>query len=110
MNLRIAYRGSLQRTEQLDAHIQTQLAKLIKFLEQEHGPATVDMVLEGHPNHAHNSVHLHVIAPQFEAMGSREDGNIYAVIDKVIDIVYDELHKQKQRHVHDKKNRGPHRL
>lgn len=109
MNLRIAYRGTLERTDELDAHVRKHLAKITKFLEQEQGPATVDMVLEGHPNHAHNSVHLHIIAPMLEVFASREDQNIYLVVDKVVDIAYGELHKQKEKLVHDKKNRGPHR-
>lgn len=109
MNLRIAYRGTLERTEELDAHVRKQLAKIIKFLEQEQGPATIDMVLDGHPNHAHNSVHLHIITPVFEVVAVREDQNIYQVVDKVTDIAYVDLHKQKEKLVHDKKNRGPHR-
>lgn len=109
MNLRIAYRGTLERTDQLDEHVRKQLAKIIKFLEQENGPATIDIVLEGYPNHAHNSVRLHIIAPMFEVVALREAQNVYAVIDKVMDIAYLELHKQKEKLVDDKKNRGPHR-
>lgn len=113
MNLRIAYRGTIEHTEQLDTHVRSQLAKIIKFLEKEQGPATIDVVLDGHPNHAHNSVRVHIVAPGFEVVASREEQNMYAVVDKVADIAYEELHKQKEKHVHDKKNsgsgHGPHR-
>jgi ribosomal subunit interface protein len=107
MNIRIACRGTIEHTEQLDQHIRKQLAKIIKFFEQEQEPVTIDIVLDGHPNHAHNSMRLHAIAAKFEVVVSREDQNIYAVVDKVIDIAYETLHKQKEKLVHDKKNSGP---
>lgn len=109
MDIRIACRNDAVHTEVLDAHIKQKLSKIVAFLERHHGPATIDIMVEGHPSHVHNKIRAHVISPEFEVIAEREGNNLHALVDEVTDIVYKSLHVEKEKLVHDRKNRGPHR-
>lgn len=109
MDIRIACRNDATHTTALDTHIKQKLGKIVTFLERHQGPATIDIMIEGHPSHAHNKVRAHVVSPEFEVIAEREGNNLHPLIDEVIDIVYKSLHLEKEKQVHARKNRGPHR-
>jgi len=98
----------IEHTEVLESHINKQCERIIRFLQHERSPVTIEIVLEGHPNHAHNEVHIHIITPSYEVNVHREGQKLYPVLDEVLKIAYDMLHKEKEHHVHDRKQ-GNHR-
>jgi len=108
MNLQITCRG-IEHTKELDTHIRKQLHKVEAFVDKHRDPHTILVVIEGHPSHAHNSVTCRVHVANYEAYGSREGQNIYALIDEVMDIVYGELRKNKEWQVDHQKNKNGHR-
>lgn len=104
MNKRVTFRG-MDHSPTVEQQVHTQLAKIEEFLSHERTPVSLDVVLEAHPTHAHNSVEMRVHAPDYEAIAQREGKDIYKLIGEVADCVYAELRKQKERRV-DRDKRG----
>jgi len=107
MKIQITCKG-LEHTPELDEHIHKHSEKIMRLLEHERSPVTVEFVIEHRPSHAHYAVHLHIISPAYEVNVQREGQKLYPVFDEVLHIAHDALHKEKARHVHDHKQ-GPHR-
>jgi len=51
---------------------------------------------------------LRIKTPQFDVIVSEEGPDFYLMLDKVINVAYERLHEQKQRHVDDRKRLGRH--
>jgi ribosomal subunit interface protein len=107
MDVQLTCKG-ITHTEVLESHINKQFEKVVRFLQHERSPISIEVVLVGHPDHAHNEVHINIITPQYEVHAHREGLKLYSLIDEVIDIVYDMLHKEKRRHVDERKDGDGH--
>lgn len=98
MNKRITFRG-MQSSPTIEGFVGEQMAKIEEFLSHERTPIAIDIVLEAHPTHAHNSVEIRIHSPEYEAIASREGKDLYKLIGEVGDCIYSELRKQKEAHV-----------
>ena len=107
MNKRITFR-SMDHSDLIEQHANKQLAKVEDFLRNEPTPIYIDLVLEPSKVHAHNKVELRVKSPHYELYVTHEGPDFYAVLDHVIDVMYYDLHKQKQKEVDMRKQRGRH--
>jgi len=108
MNIQITCRG-LENSAPLEAQIRKQLEKVVTFLGHDREPSSIQLTIDVHPSHAHNEVHLHITAPRYRVVAHREGYEVQALIDQVIDIAYEDLHKQKAKHIHDRNDRDGHR-
>lgn len=93
----------------IENHIDKQLAKIEKFLQNERTPIVINIVLEKHPNHAHDSASIYITVPIHEKtidiVAKREGPNLYTCIDEVLDLAYRDLLNAKQELV-DQLKRG----
>lgn len=98
----------MDHSDVMEEYANEQLAKVINFLEHERTPIYIDLVLEPSKIHAHHRVELRVKSPQYDLISNYEGTDLYAVLDRVIDVMYEELHEQKRREVDERKTRGRH--
>jgi ribosomal subunit interface protein len=110
MNKKITFRH-MDHSEQMEAYINKQLEKVEKFLSHENDPISVDLVLEPSKKHAHdrskthphNFIELRVKSPHYNLISNYEGPDFYAVLDRVIDTMYRELHEAKRKRIDDRK-------
>jgi ribosomal subunit interface protein len=107
MNKRITFR-SMTHSDLIEQHANKQLAKIEDFLLNERTPVYIDLILEPSKTREHNKVELRVKSPHYELYSTYEGPDLYAIIDRVIDVMYYDLHKEKQKEVDMRKQRGRH--
>ena len=109
MNKRIVFRN-MEHSDVMEAYANEKLEKVIAFLENDRGPVHIDLYLEPSRVHEHHRVELHVKSAEYDLNSSyeREGMPFYEVLDHVIDVMYEQLHKAKRRHVDEEKMRGRH--
>lgn len=96
MNKRLVFRH-IEKTAHLEDHCNKQLAKIEHFLANERTPITIDLVMEPSKDHAHHQVELRINTPHFHKVVREEGPKFYEVLDQVIDTMYFELHKEKDK-------------
>jgi len=102
MDKHITFRG-MEHNKQLEDHINQQLAKILPMLAKEKSPVSIDIVITKHPDHAHNEVMLRIQSPSYKAIAQREGAELVPLVDEAIDIVYQEIQKQKERMIDDRR-------
>ena len=107
MHKRITFKG-MDHSEVLEIYANQQLEKVEEFLQHERSPIYMDLVFEPSHVHAHHKVELRVKSPNYDRISNYEGTDFYHTLDRVIDVMYQELHKDKQRHIDEKKMRGRH--
>lgn len=90
----------MDRSEPMSEHIDKQLQKIEKLLENERTPITLDLVLEPSKTREHHCIELKATTADYEAFCKREYSgeSFYKELDSVIDTVYRQLLEQKRRH------------
>jgi ribosomal subunit interface protein len=96
MNKRITFRGA-PHSAVIEQHVEKHLERIIKFLENERSPKNIDIVLDFHPDHAHNGIDIRVTTPSHSVVTKREGQDIFMVINEALDVVYNDLRKQKAK-------------
>lgn len=96
MNKRIVFRH-MEKTNHIEEHCNKQLAKIEHFLEHERSPVSIDLVLEPSTVHEHHKVELRINTPNFHKVVHEEGPKFYEVLDTVIDRMYRELRKEKDK-------------
>lgn len=109
MHKRITFRN-MDHSDVMEQYINQQLAKIEEFLENERTPIYIDIVLEASKVREHPRAELRVKAPHFDLISNYEHtgDDMYDVIDRVIDIMYHELHEYKKKECDNRKMRGRH--
>jgi len=109
MNKRITFRN-MEHSEVLKQYADDQLAKLEEFLENERSPVYIDLVFEPSKIHEHHRVELRVKSPNYDLISNyeHEGTGFYDVVDRVIDVMYKELHEAKKKRVDERKTCGRH--
>lgn len=107
MHKSITFKG-MDHSEALENYANEHLEKIIKFLSNEATPVYIDMVFEPSHVHEHHKVELRVKSPNYHAISTYEHEGVpfYKTVDHVIDVMYQELHEQKRRHVDERKEIG----
>lgn len=92
----------------MEQHIHEQLQKIVRFLETEGTPKYLEVFIRPGPTHAHHEIDFIVKTPRYHAVVKKEGPHIYQVLDEVIDTMYLQLHKEKDKQVEDRKMVGRH--
>ena len=100
----------MEHSAPMEQHADKQLAKLIKFLENEPTPVYLDLVFEPSKVHQHHRIELRVKSSNYDRVSSYEHqgSDFYETLDRVIDVMYKELHEDKKRQHDELKQRGRH--
>jgi ribosome-associated translation inhibitor RaiA len=107
MNKRIVFHG-IEKTKPMEEYCNKQLAKVEHFLENERTPIFIDLTLEPSKVHAHHFIELRVKTPHYHKISTYEGPEFYDVVDRVIDVMYHELHEQKKKDMEHNKEVGRH--
>lgn len=104
MDKKITFRH-MEHSEVMENYIHEQLAKIESFLENEQEPIFIELVLEPGKVHAHHRVELRVKTPHYFLISNYEGPKFYDVLDRVIDVMYQQL-CEKKRELNDEKKIG----
>jgi ribosomal subunit interface protein len=105
MSKRIVFRH-MDKSDAMEAYANDKLAKIEEFLANERSPVYIDLVFEPSKTREHHRIELRVKTPHYEKISDYEYTGIafYDVLDRVIDVMYRELHEEKRKqHDHEKK-------
>lgn len=98
MHKRIAFR-SMDHSDVMEQYVNEQLAKIETFLENERSPVYIDVIFEPSKVREHHRVEVRVKSPNYNLVSSYEHqgDKFYDTIDRVIDVMYRNLHEEKER-------------
>lgn len=95
MNKRIVFRG-MEHSDVMEQYADGQLARIVHFLENEPTPIYIDLTFSPSKTREHNFVELRVKTPHYDKISTYEGPKMYDIIDRVIDVMYHELHEEKE--------------
>ena len=109
MHKKITFRH-MDHSKIMEEYANKQLAKVENFLENENSPVYIDLILEPSKVHEHHRVELRVKSPRYDLIANYEHQGMdfYQTLDHVIDVMYRQLLKQKQKAIDDRKQCGRH--
>jgi ribosomal subunit interface protein len=107
MNIKITFQNC-DSSIIMEERVHEQLKKITHFLEHEKTPIWIDIIIKPGKIHAHNRVEFLLKSPHYDLVTHEEGPHIYEVLDDVIDKMYAQLRKEKDRHVEDRKMVGRH--
>lgn len=110
MNRTITFRN-MDHSDVMERYANEKLEKIVTFLEHDRGPVFIDLFLEPSTVHEHHRVELRVKSAEYTLNSKYEHEGLgfYETLDRVIDVMYRELHEAKERkHKDDRKTRGRH--
>jgi ribosomal subunit interface protein len=107
MNIQITFQNC-DSSPVMEKHINEQLKKILHFLEHERDPIYIELIIMPGHIHAHNRVEFLLKSPHYDLVTHEEGPKIYKVLDDVIDTMYAQLRKEKDRHVENRKMVGRH--
>lgn len=107
MNIQITFQNC-DSSIIMEQHIQDQLAKIKHFLEKENSPIYIEIFVKPGKVHAHHRIEFVLKSPHYDLVTHEEGPKIYQVLDDVIDKMYAQLRKAKDKHVEDRKMVGRH--
>lgn len=107
MKKRITFKG-MDHSSVLENYANQQLEKIVDFLKNERTPVFIDLVFEPSKVHSHHKIELRVKSPNYDKISNYEGPDFYHTLDRVIDVMYHELHEEKKKHSDEKKMRGRH--
>ena len=102
MDKRITFRGT-PHSQAIENYANEQLAKIELFLENESSPIYINLMLEPSKVHAHHKVTLLVKSPRYDLVSDYEGPDFYLVLNRVIDVMYDQLCQAKRKIVDSRK-------
>jgi len=108
MDKKITFRH-MEPTPVIEEFAYKHLERLDKLLEGERTPIYIELVLEAFPNHAHQRVELLVKTPHFDLVAHHEGAEMYQEIDRVIDIMMQQIRRAKERFNDDQKKKDSYR-
>lgn len=109
MHKRITFRH-MDKSEGMEQHANEQLAKIEHFLENEQRPIYIDLTFEPSKVHEHHRIELRIKSPHYDLVSRYEHEGVdfYDVLDRVIDVMYQQLHEHKRKLDDEKKTVGRH--
>jgi len=107
MHKRVTFKG-IDHSEAVENYADDQLNKVIEFLSNERSPIYIDLMFKPSKLHAHHWVELRVKTPNYDIISNYEGKDFYNTVDRVIDVMYHELHEHKKKLQDKKKTVGRH--
>ena len=98
MHKRITFRN-MEHSEVMERYANEQLEKIVGFLNEDREPIYIDLIFEPSKLHQHHRVELRVKSPLYDRISNYEYTGeaFYDTLDRVIDVMYQELHEDKKR-------------
>lgn len=96
MDFQITYRH-MENSPEIEFHIRKQMAKILKFLENERSPVYIHLVITPSKDHAHHEAELVIKTPHYNVVGKEEDPIAFVAIDTLIDTTYKRLEQAKRK-------------
>jgi ribosomal subunit interface protein len=107
MNIQITFQNC-DSSSVMEKYIKEQLAKITHFLEHERSPIYLEIFVKPGRIHAHHEVDFVLKSPNYALDVHKEGTEIYQVLYDVIDGMYLQLRKMKDKRVEDRKMVGRH--
>jgi ribosomal subunit interface protein len=107
MNIQITFQNN-EASPTIENHINEQLAKILHFLEHERDPRYIEIIIKPGRTHAHHQVEFLLKTPNYDLVTHDEGPKVYQLLDNVIDAMYAQLRREKDRHVENRKMVGRH--
>ena len=107
MHKRVTFKG-IGRSEAVENYANDQLNKVLEFLSNERSPIYIDLMFKPSKLRAHHWVELRVKTPNYDIISNYEGKDFYNTVDRVIDVMYHELHEYKKKLQDKKKTVGRH--
>lgn len=107
MNIQITFQNC-DSSPVMEKHINEQLAKITHFLRHEPSPIYIEIFVMPGKVHAHHKIDFVLKSPHYTLDVHKEGPEIYKVLDEVIDIMYLQLRKEKDKRIEDRKMVGRH--
>jgi len=101
MHKRVTFNG-MPHSEAVENYANDQLDRVVEFLSNERTPVYIDLMFKPSKIHAHHLVELRVKSPNYNLVSNYEGKDFYGAVDRVIDVMYHELHEHKKK-LQDKK-------
>jgi len=100
----------MDHSDMMEEYANQQLEKVIEFLKNEPTPIYIDLIFEPSKVREHHRIELRVKSPHFDRISNYEyQGEaFYDTLDRVIDVMYKELHEDKKKHLDERKMVGRH--
>lgn len=91
----------MPHSEPLNEYVAKQLHKILKFLESEKEPRSIEVILEAHHIHAHDRAEIHIRTPKYHVIATCEEPGVrmYEAIDRIFDHAYRQLREQKDKFI-----------
>lgn len=109
MHKRITFRN-MDHSDMMESYVNKQLEKIETFLEkdEQRPPIYIDIVLEASKVHEHPRAELRVKTSHYDLISNYEHPGVdlYDAIDRVIDVMYKQLHESKKKNVEKRKTCG----
>lgn len=106
MHKKITFR-TMESSDPMREYADKQLEKIVTFLSNEPSPVYIDLVFEPSKVHAHHRIELRVKSPHYDLISNYEGPDFYEVLDRVIDVMYHELHEAKRKMIDERKHGRP---
>ena len=109
MQVSIAIKGleGSGKSDSIRNYITETFTKVEDFLNRESwAPITVEMIATVSALHAKHEFEVIIHTGHFKVIVKKEDTDVYKLINKVMDVVLDQLHEHKRRDVDKKKHGG----
>lgn len=104
MHKRITFRH-MDHVAAIENYANDKLTKIEEFLSHEPTPVYIDLILEPSKVHSHHRVELRVKSPNYDRISNFEGPEFYKVLDRVIDVMLEELHREKRKHLDERNHR-----
>jgi ribosomal subunit interface protein len=98
MEKKMTFRN-MDHSNVMEQYVNEQLAKVEEFLTNEREPIFMEIVLEPSTVHAHHLVEIRLKTPDYNLISNYEGPHMYEVIDRVIDVLYQQVHEEKRKRV-----------
>ncbi len=104
MHKRITFRN-MDHVAAIENYANDKLVKIEEFLSHEPTPIFIDLILEPSKVHEHHRVELRVKSPHYEKISNFEGPEFYKVLDRVIDVMLQELLQEKEKQLDERNHR-----
>ncbi len=96
MDFKVIYRH-MQSSPEIEAAIKRDMAKILKFLENERTPVYVNLTITPGTPHAHHEVELLVKSPHYDLFCKEEAPTFFVALNDVTDTMYKLLEAEKRK-------------
>ncbi len=104
MNKQFTFKG-MESSVAMETFANELLTKVEDFLknEQEKSPIYIRMAFDAEETHHHHAIEFDLKSPRYDLHVHKEGPDMYKLINEVVDVMIEQLHKEKQWRVDNNK-------